>query len=211
MFQKQRLIYCYKMDSGKQPLGDVRNEKSVSTVGYKEDGYQYWSNNNANQQKGRKNIYDLSSHELAVRSLLHDMTIDSEHHDWTVMDLYSYALNLDDVNDIYDLKGKKIIKRSYPPSLDPFDEIVFFIRNNGPQLWARSDDLIYVFEWLYKNNKLKLMRHPVTGDTIFHKNPRLVDELHLNREILVLVNYRGQTVALRKWFQENDMPAIEIK
>lgn len=197
-------------ETDRQTRGDILKEIAPTSSGDDRDYNDNTTSNGQQQCRGESN-YDWDAHELEVQSVFHNMTMHSDHHDWSVMDLYTYALNLDNVNDVYKMRTKKIDTRCYPKSLDPFDEIVFFIRNKGPQLWARSGDLMFVFEWLYKNNSLKLMRHPVTGDTIFHKNPRLVDELRLNQEILVLVNYRDQTVALRKWFQENEMPAIEIK
>lgn len=67
-----------------------------------------------------------------------------------------------------------------------------FIKLGGPTLWANLHDESFVIEWSIFNRID--YTHPVTGNTIFHENPQLLEYIKTDKSILHQTNFYGNVI-----------------
>lgn len=126
----------------------------------------------------------------------------------TLNELYEIALQLKNKYNnkklLQTLKDKYNIidLANYPDNYDPFFAIELFLNNQGVELWKNSHNITYVNNWL-KTSQYPILQHPLTGDTIFHKNPNIIQLLNLDVSLYNVQNFDGVPVEYNKLTELN--------
>lgn len=93
------------------------------------------------------------------------------------------------------------IDYDYPENYNFIKECKNFIMSSGFIVFQHLHNFEIVKKYLeiYKLN-LPLARHPLTGDTLWHLSPFLIDMLHVN--VINVYNFRGETPNERRLLAE---------
>lgn len=81
----------------------------------------------------------------------------------------------------------------FPIEYDPHFAIELFFNSKGIELWENAKNYTYIERWL-KQCEYTLLQHPVTGDTIFHINPNIIQIFNLNVALNNVQNFSGVPV-----------------
>lgn len=93
------------------------------------------------------------------------------------------------------------IDYSYPPQYDVVNECKQYIRSSGIVVFNYLDNFEIVKRYLgWYTRALSRAQYPLTGDTMWHLNPFLIDMMHA--EILNVYNMRGETPSERRLMAE---------
>lgn len=126
----------------------------------------------------------------------------------SVEELYNKAVNIRHNKNYKEIlkKFKCVVnsneKYSYPEDYDPYFAIELYFNNNGIELWENSKNYAYINEWLNKC-PYTLLQHPVTGDTIFHLNPNIIQICNQDYSLNYVQNFSGVSVLYKSLMQVN--------
>lgn len=101
------------------------------------------------------------------------------------------------------------INYEWPDDYDFYKLTEKFIRNGGMLVFAHLDnyELIKIYLSIFQHN-LSELQYPITGDTIWHLNPFLIDML--DARIYNLVNFRNESPNdLRTIYEIYNLPTIK--